>query len=536
MVSVNARRVVDQPAAAVCPSFLPYAQPSRAPNVDHNADHNADCTVDRSFVLSPKPCADVASVVVNVVGDEADRHHVVPLGSVSPRSALSDIVRPKVPDNVQETSMTSEPSSNRGARLGLHIDTSLATPSPAHLLPDESRAEPYLRQSASTASLPRRMPSLRAVLSSNHSSAGSLSPVSMISSPQLTALENITPLPSPITYSSGWFKSGAPSRPLSRASSTTSRREPSLRRIASNLSSSPPAQRQLVDDVPPLGLDLPETPAARDDKLTSPPMRRPRKVTISDLPPAYSPTDDSQAALHREMYLAVRRGLAVKAPPTPPRSDMECSEGSDAENQVVPTSHPAQIEGPLFRVKSVKSMQNRLYRGLEQLGKGTFSTVILAVREDPDKPSKVKASTSTAYKHPYVAMKVVEYGPAGGADESRVEVSLKREVEILKTVNHPSIVQLKACGYDKTRAFLALNYCPGRDLFEFTCRDSNAHLLTPPVIRRIFSELVGATRYLHEHYIVHRDIKLESECRHSVLLGANDQTSSSTSLPTKFRR
>jgi protein-serine/threonine kinase len=109
-----------------------------------------------------------------------------------------------------------------------------------------------------------------------------------------------------------------------------------------------------------------------------------------------------------------------------------------------------------------------------------------------------------------VAVKIIEYGPAGGADEERVEVSLKREVEILKSVNHPSLVQLKAFGSDDKRALLVLDYCPGGDLFDFATSDMKS-LMTPPLIRRMFAEMVGAVRYLHANFIVHRDIKLESK-------------------------
>jgi protein-serine/threonine kinase len=109
-------------------------------------------------------------------------------------------------------------------------------------------------------------------------------------------------------------------------------------------------------------------------------------------------------------------------------------------------------------------------------------------------------------------VKVVEHGPAGGADEERIEVSLKREVDIMRSVAHPSLVHLKAFGTDADhRALLVMNYCPGGDLFEVA--STKLEVLVPSLVRRIFSELVSAVRYLHQRYIVHRDIKLESMLR-----------------------
>lgn len=221
----------------------------------------------------------------------------------------------------------------------------------------------------------------------------------------------------------------------------------------------------------------------------------------------------------REEYLALQRGLApvLPRPPTPPRSNRSGPENSD--NESLPSSPGLSKSAfPLrYEARSIKGNVLRRWRAIRQLGKGTFSTVMLATSEGTE--DNTLSSTDDSAEFPMneeqldpkylVAVKICERGPVGGADEKKAEISLKRELDILKSIHHPSLVQLKAVNILETRALLVLNYCPGGDLFELA--SLKLELLVPSLIRRIFAELVAAVRYLHTEYIVHRDIKLESK-------------------------
>lgn len=236
---------------------------------------------------------------------------------------------------------------------------------------------------------------------------------------------------------------------------------------------------------------------------------RSRNVVVSTsgaplITTSLSPPDDH---MHREQYLALQRGLAISTPkpPTPPDSN----QGADSADLESSQSSPKKAQDPpplLYEAHMVRGGKLRKWRGLRQLGEGTFSTVMLATSEGMDKSAILDESQVSPKS--LVAVKICEQGPAGGADEKKIEISIKRELEIMKSIHHPSLVHLKAVRMCERQAFLVLGYCAGGDLFELA--SLKLEILTPSLIRRVFSELVAAVRYLHLRYIVHRDIKLES--------------------------
>jgi protein-serine/threonine kinase len=224
----------------------------------------------------------------------------------------------------------------------------------------------------------------------------------------------------------------------------------------------------------------------------------------------------AESQMQREPHLSESRGLTPAAkPPTPPPSEASSShDGSTAKRR----------RQELFDARGRYDHKLRRWRAVKALGQGTFSRVVLATSqinaedeedvsrlEDKGKDSQKPASASQPDRKTLVAIKVCEHGPRGGASENRIEMSLKRELEIMQSISHPSLVHLKAWSIEPTRALLVLSYCPGGDLFDVAT--AHRDFLTATLLRRIFSELVQAIRYLHERRIVHRDVKLESTSR-----------------------
>ncbi|KAI1411883.1 kinase-like protein [Hypoxylon sp. FL1857] len=237
-----------------------------------------------------------------------------------------------------------------------------------------------------------------------------------------------------------------------------------------------------------------------------------RQNTVSGKVNEKDVDNTSNPHLRREPHLSESRGLLpVAKPPTPPPS--ESSQSSDGTN-----SKRSRYE--YFEARGRYDGRLRRWRAIKELGQGTFSRVMLATSQIATDDEEINDTAQNGTSGPpatngakldrktLVAIKICEHGPRGGASEDRIEMSLKRELDIMQSISHPSLVHLKAWSIEPTRALLVLSYCPGGDLFDVatTYRDA----LTPLLLRRIFAELVGAVRYLHERRIVHRDIKLEN--------------------------
>ncbi|MCJ1223427.1 hypothetical protein MMC12_000068 [Toensbergia leucococca] len=410
------------------------------------------------------------------------------------------------------------------------------------LLIQEMAVERSLRQVSSTTTFPVRSASVKSALSATQRTTGSLSPGSALSSPNLGLCVDMSPLPSPITIGESselwprttdttesevsapdsqavYTPNGSYSEPIAFVRGSPKKRK-GLLGIVSDGNGTQGYEQQISE--------MNASNYARNRSISEyvpdlSQLSRPRNIAVSGsgAPPSTKPLAAPNQHLHREQYLAIQRGLTASTPrpPTPPRSNQSGADSTSSELESPPLSPPVLKEILPLRYEAhlVQGGGLRKWRAVRQLGKGTFSTVMLATTDGLESKSSTDQSSDDLSisnneenldPKTLVAVKICEHGPAGGADEKKVESSLKRELEILKSIHHPCLVHLKAVNVLNQRAFLVLNYCPGGDLFELA--SFKLHVLVPSLIRRIFAELVAAVRYLHLQYIVHRDIKLEN--------------------------
>ncbi|KAI5785275.1 kinase-like domain-containing protein [Pyronema domesticum] len=339
-------------------------------------------------------------------------------------------------------------------------------------------------------------------------------------SPGMEAIGRMTPLPSPLASCDSpgpWnqFRGplsrnssiSRPSGPLEAAFTAQNSRKP-YQHVGS-----PPLQPQFTFNGSSQKLSFESTLPI--------PIRRSLSRNGHERSPSL-PVMDSSTKLHRERCLAQRRRTLSSADSSPYLSGSVTSLSSvssidtlvDPEEKSTRLIKKQKLES--FKAINIKDGSVRRLRGLRLLGQGAFSKVILATSENipeevdqvHDEGVVVDEESVTLNPRKYVAVKIIEHSAAGTESRERVESGLKRELDILKSVNHPCLVRLKAFSIEPSRALLVLNFCPGGDLFD-VASDCTFNM-EPPLIQRIFAEIVSAVRYLHKNGIVHRDVKLEN--------------------------
>ncbi|XP_075046977.1 testis-specific serine/threonine-protein kinase 6 [Mixophyes fleayi] len=129
------------------------------------------------------------------------------------------------------------------------------------------------------------------------------------------------------------------------------------------------------------------------------------------------------------------------------------------------------------------------YNALSTIGEGAYS--------------KVKLATSSKY-HCNVAIKVLDHRLAS-ADFSRK--FLPRELDILRGVHHPHVISVfELIEINNGLRFIVMELCR-TDLLQLIQKTGR---LPDEKAKCLFQQMISGMSYLHEHNVVHRDLKCEN--------------------------
>lgn len=87
------------------------------------------------------------------------------------------------------------------------------------------------------------------------------------------------------------------------------------------------------------------------------------------------------------------------------------------------------------------------------------------------------------------------------------EIALSQEFEVLRSWQHPNIIAAHDLFLSESHICLVLDSCDGGNLMH---RVMNISSLNELVVRDLTRTLLEAVRFMHEHDIVHRDIKFNN--------------------------
>ncbi|OMJ93521.1 hypothetical protein SteCoe_3497 [Stentor coeruleus] len=125
------------------------------------------------------------------------------------------------------------------------------------------------------------------------------------------------------------------------------------------------------------------------------------------------------------------------------------------------------------------------YQKLEKIGEGTYGVVY---------KSRDKQTGDT------IALKKIRLE----ADDEGVPSTAIREISLLKSLQHPNVVQLKDVVHDETKLYL---------IFEYLDQDLKKYMnvvgtgLPPHTVKSFMYQMLSALVYCHTHRVLHRDLK-----------------------------
>lgn len=129
------------------------------------------------------------------------------------------------------------------------------------------------------------------------------------------------------------------------------------------------------------------------------------------------------------------------------------------------------------------------YSVTSTLGQGTFGKVKLAQHQESGREFAIKILDKSDIK------------------ANELTVNVRREIAIMKALNHRNIVNLREVLSSKTKLYIVMDLVRGGELFDQIERNGE---LDEKLARKYFQQLVDGIDYCHRRGVCHRDLKPEN--------------------------
>lgn len=145
------------------------------------------------------------------------------------------------------------------------------------------------------------------------------------------------------------------------------------------------------------------------------------------------------------------------------------------------------------------------YRIEKILGEGGFGVTYLAMEPVQQRYVAIKEYFPKRFANRTAGNTIV---PNHELEDQRVfKWGLKRfldEAKVLARLDHPNIVKVQRCFEVHGTAYLVMDYCDGKPLDKFFNENGN---LAPRKVFQIYVSLINALEHVHQHGILHGDLK-----------------------------
>lgn len=129
------------------------------------------------------------------------------------------------------------------------------------------------------------------------------------------------------------------------------------------------------------------------------------------------------------------------------------------------------------------------YNVLSELGSGTFGTVL--------KVTDIRTGEVSAMK--CISKNKIQRNKMGD--------QVKKEINTMKVLKHPNVVQIKDVLMDKTHLYITMDYVNGGELYS---QIATKGVMPEKTAKRYFRQVLEGVKYCHGLNICHRDIKPEN--------------------------